>query len=443
MGKQTDPGAEIGAGAPVSAAERITAIDTLRGVAVLGILVMNIYAFAMPFQAYMNPLPMGGTEWYNLGTWFFTHILFDQKFLTIFALLFGAGLVIMWERAEQRGAKPGRTWYRRQFWLLVIGAIHGYLIWWGDILFHYALMGMFVYLFRKWRPMNLVILACCMLPVALVFSYGGSYYMEDLRAQAADFSALAEAGEALNEEQQQILEQWEAMRPFMDPTPEALQKDIDTHLGGYTGIVAYRAPTVLSMQLQNTFAFAIWRIAGLMILGMAFMKLGILSGQRDAGFYRRMALLGYGLGLPIMVFSAANSWAHGFEPLYMFRIGMAPNYVGSILVSFGHIALVMLIVNSGAMSRLMARFAAVGRMALSNYLMHSVVMTTVFYGYGLGLYGSVPRMAQMGFVVAMIGFQLWFSPLWLSGHRFGPAEWLWRSLTYGRRQPMRRLLGSE
>jgi len=442
MGNQTDPGAEIGAAVPVSAAERITAIDTLRGVAVLGILVMNIYAFAMPFQAYMSPLPMGGTEWYNLGTWFFTHIFFDQKFLTIFALLFGAGLVIMWERAEERGAKPGRTWYRRQSWLLVIGAIHGYLIWWGDILFHYALMGMFVYLFRKWRPKGLVILACCMLPVALVFSYGGSYYMEDLRTQGIEMSAQADAGEELSEEQQAILEQWETMQPFMDPTPEALQKDVDTHLGGYAGIVAYRAPTVASMQLQNTFAFAIWRIAGLMILGMAFMKLGILSGRRDAGFYRRMALLGYGLGLPIMIFSAMNSWAHGFEPLYMFRIGMAPNYVGSILVSFGHIALVMLIVKSGAWPWLMARFAAVGQMALTNYLMHSIVMTTIFYGYGLGLYGSVPRFAQMGFVVAMIGFQLWFSPVWLAGHRFGPAEWLWRSLTYGRRQPMRRLLGS-
>jgi len=431
-------GAELGAAAPVSAAERITAIDTLRGVAVLGILVMNIYAFAMPFAAYMNPLPMGGLEWYNLGTWFFTHIFFDQKFLTIFALLFGAGLVIMWDRAQERGAKPGPIWYRRQFWLLVIGAVHAYLIWWGDILFHYALMGMFVYLFRKWRPRNLIILACCLLPIAPVFSFGGSYYMENLRDQAAEIAALVDAGKELTEEQQQVREQWKTMQPFMDPTPEALQHDVETHLGGYAGIVAYRSPTVFSMQVQNTFAFAVWRIGGLMLLGMALMKLGVLSGQRDNAFYRRMALLGYGIGLPIMLFSATNLWAHHFEPLYMFRIGMVPNYVGSVLVSLGHIAVVMLVVRTGAMARTMSRFAAVGQMALTNYLMHSVVMTTIFYGYGLGLYGSVPRMAQMGFVIAMIGFQLWFSPFWLQGHRFGPAEWLWRSLTYGKRQPMRR-----
>lgn len=438
MGVQPVTGAEIGAAAPVSSAERISAIDTLRGIAVLGILVMNIYAFAMPFQAYMNPLPMGGLEWYNQATWIFTHVFFDQKFLTIFALLFGAGLVIMWQRAEARGARPGRVWYRRQAWLLVIGAVHAYLIWWGDILFHYALMGMFVYLFRKWQPKGLIILACCMLPVALVFSYGGSYYMEDLRTQASELAGLIDAGEELNDEQQQVREQWEAMQPFMDPTPESLQKDVDTHLGSYGGIVAYRAPTVAMMQAQNTLSFALWRVGGLMILGMALMKLGILSGQRDAAFYRRMALLGYGLGLPILAFSAVNLYAHGFEPLYMFRVGMAPNYVGSVLVSFGHIALVMLIVKSGAWSMLMARFAAVGQMALTNYLMHSVVMTTIFYGYGFGLYGSVPRLAQMGFVVALIGFQLWLSPLWLTRYRFGPIEWLWRSLTYWRRQPMLR-----
>ena len=110
---------------PVLAAERITSIDTLRGVAVLGILVMNIYGFAMPFVAYQNPLAMGGTEWYNLGTWFFTHILFDQKFMTIFSLLFGAGLILMTDRAEARGVDNTATWYRRSFWLLIIGALHG------------------------------------------------------------------------------------------------------------------------------------------------------------------------------------------------------------------------------------------------------------------------------------------------------------------------------
>ena len=149
------------------------------------------------------------------------------------------------------------------------------------------------------------------------------------------------------------------------------------------------------------------------------------------------ALLGYGLGLPFTIGSAANLYAHDFDSLYTFTVGMIPNYVGSILVALGHIGLVMLIVRTGALASMMRRFAAVGRMALSNYLAHSLILTTVFYGYGLGLFGEVPRLAQMGFVAAVIGLQLLWSPWWLARYRFGPFEWLWRSLTYWERQPMR------
>jgi uncharacterized protein len=120
----------------------------------------------------------------------------------------------------------------------------------------------------------------------------------------------------------------------------------------------------------------------------------------------------------------------------MLRVGNIPNYFASILVAFGHIALVMLLVKRGAFSKIMARFAAVGRMALTNYLMHSVILTTVFYGFGIGLYGQIPRAAQMLFVVVVVGFQLLLSPWWLARYRFGPVEWLWRSLSYGQRQPM-------
>jgi hypothetical protein len=143
---------------PVLLGERIVSLDVLRGIAVLGILVMNIYAFAMPFIAYANPLAMGGNELHNIGTWFFTHIFFDQKFLSIFAMLFGAGVILMTGRAESRGGKYGRIFYRRQFWLIVIGAVHGYLIWFGDILFTYAVIGMLVFLVRKRRPKTLIII---------------------------------------------------------------------------------------------------------------------------------------------------------------------------------------------------------------------------------------------------------------------------------------------
>ena len=149
-------------------------------------------------------------------------------------------------------------------------------------------------------------------------------------------------------------------------------------------------------------------------------------------------LAGYGIGFPIVLFSAYDLGAHQFDGMYMFRLGGMWNYVGSILVALGHISVFMMLINGGVFENLMQRFAALGRMALTNYLMHSVILTTVFYGYGLGLYGTVPRFWQMGFVIAVVAFQLWYSPLWLQRYRFGPVEWLWRSLTYWQRQPMRR-----
>jgi uncharacterized protein len=423
---------------PVVAAERNEAIDMLRGVAVLGILVMNIYAFAMPFVAYSNPLAFGGTEPWNIGTWYFTHIFFDQKFMTIFSLLFGAGLIMMMTRAEARGVTYAGVWYRRSFWLLLIGALHGYLIWMGDILFHYALVGMLVFLFRKRSPKSLILIAVLLLSVAPLLNLSGGVYMAKLQVAGTEIEALQDAGEALSEEQQEQLAEWQEMSVFLGDPAEQVKNDIEGYSQSYPAVVSYRQPTVTMLQTQATFFFIIWRVGGVMLLGMALMKLGIIDGLRDSGYYKKMMLAGYGIGLPIVVYSAWNLWSHQWEPMWTFRVGMIPNYVGSLFVALGHIGLVMTLIKSGAASRLMARFAAVGRMAFTNYLMHSVILTTVFYGYGLGLYADVPRAWQMAFVVAVIGFQLWFSPIWLKVYRFGPAEWLWRSLTYWRRQPMRR-----
>jgi uncharacterized protein len=171
---------------------------------------------------------------------------------------------------------------------------------------------------------------------------------------------------------------------------------------------------------------------------MALLKLGILSGSAGTGFYRRLAIAGYATGLPLAVVSGFNAWAHDFDALYMLRIGQLPNYVASVLVALGHIGAFMLLVGSSRFRSFVARCAAAGRLALSNYLLQSVVMTSVFYGYGLGLYGQVPRVGQMAMAAALIVLQLVLSPWWISHFRFGPVEWAWRSLTYGRLQPLRR-----
>jgi uncharacterized protein len=423
---------------PVSAAERLLSPDTLRGVAVMGILVMNVYAFAMPLAAYYNPLIMGGSDALNMGVWFFTHLFFDQKFMSIFSMLYGAGVVMMMDRAEARGAAFAPLFYRRSAWLLLLGLLHAYFIWFGDILFHYALMGMAVFLLRRAAPKTLIIVAGFMLPVALLFNFGGSFYMEELQADVAGIEARLAQGATLDAEQQRKLDEWREIRPLFAPSDEDIAAEVAAYRGSYVDTLTQRAPFVAFMQANLTLVFVVWRVGGLMLLGMALMKLGVLSGERNTRFYRKLALVGYGAGLPLAVLSALLLEAHGFDPIYVARFGGIPNYVGSILVAFGHIGAVMLVVKSGALRAIVDRFAAVGRMALSNYLAHSLLMTSLFYGYGLGLYADVPRLWQQALVVAVVALQLLISPWWLKHFRFGPAEWLWRSLSYRQRQPMRR-----
>jgi uncharacterized protein len=352
-------------------------------------------------------------------------------------MLYGAGLIMLMTRAENRGVSYEATWIRRNFWLLLIGAVHGYLIWWGDILFHYAIVGMIVFLFRYRPAKSLISIAVVVLAVAPLLTLTAGTYMSKLQAATSEIEALREGGAELTEAQNAKLEEWGEISVVLGDPTERVDKDLKGYNQGYLGVVAHRQPTVTMLQTEATFFYVIWRVGGVMLIGMALMKLGVISGDRSRAFYRKMMRLGYGVGLPVAAFSAWNLSAHEWDPLFAFSVGALPNYVASLLIALGHIALVMTIFKSGALNSLMQRFAAVGRMAFTNYLMHSIILTTVFYGYGLGLYGQVPRLNQMGFVVAVIGLQLWISPIWLQHYRFGPAEWLWRSLTYWKRQPMR------
>jgi len=433
---------------PVSASERFFAVDVLRGFALLGILAMNIVAFGWPVSAYGNPMRGGGFEGPDRGVWFGNHMVFEVKMMTIFSMLFGAGLVLMDQRAEARGARVRGVYYRRILWLLAIGLVHSYLIWNGDILVLYAECGLLLYLFRNLRPKTLIILGISAMLILVPLVLGVGAALDYMKAAAARVEAQTKAGQKPTPRDQWLHDIWtKKVQKNVRPTPEQQTKswneELAAYRGGYFGIVKHRA---LELLIAQTIGFLLgggFLAGSRMLLGMGLMKLGVFSAARSRRFYWWMVGLGYGLGLPLMVFDGLELIQHSFSIDYEMHGGMFYNLFGSLVVALGHVGVLMLIVQSGALGWLTRRLAAVGRMALSNYLTHSIVCTTLFYGYGFGLFGQINRTGLVAIVLAIWVFQLMVSPIWLKYFRFGPAEWLWRSLTYWRIQPMRSLPGEK
>jgi uncharacterized protein len=427
---------------PVAASERYFAVDVLRGFALLGILAMNIVAFGWPEAAYGNPMRGGGFTGLDRGIWIFNHLFFEAKMMTIFSMLFGAGLVLMDQRAEAKGARVRNVYYRRILWLLAIGLVHSYLIWNGDILVLYAETGLFLYFFRNLKPRTLIILGIAAMLVLVPLLLGFTAAFDYMKAATARVEAQTQAGQQPSRLDQRAHDIWTRnLRDNFRPNPEekakAWAKELAAYRGDYPGIVKHRAFGVLMVQTIGFLLGGGFFAASRMLVGMGLMKLGVFSAQRSQAFYRWMIALGYGLGLPVLVYDTVQLIQHEFSSSYMLHGGVLYNVFASLVVAFGHVGLLMLIVQSGALTWLTDRLAAVGRMALSNYLTHSLVCTTLFYGYGFGYFGYINRTGLVAIVLAIWIFQLIISPIWLRYYRFGPAEWLWRSLTYGRLQTMK------
>ncbi len=406
--------ATIQAAAPVAQAERIGALDTLRGYALLGILVMNIMSFSMIFSAYFNPTNWGDLTGLNYWVWFLSHVLFDQKFMTLFSMLFGAGVVLFTERAEAKGESPRRLHYRRMLWLILFGLLHGFLIWYGDILYVYGMCGLLVYLFRRCQPRTLIV-------VGILFIAAASG-LQVLFGWSIQFWPAEEVAN---------------MQQMWRPDAAKVAEEMNAYRGGWLEQMQHRVPFFFEFSAIFLWIF-FWRPAGVMLLGMALYKLGALSAQCSTRFYLALIAAAALVGLPLIVYGVRLNEAAGWSLEWSFFHGAQLNYWGSVLVSLGYVGLVMLVCKSGALAWLTARLAAVGQMAFTNYLLHTIICTTIFYGHGLGYFGSVERTGQILIVFAVWAFQLVVSPLWLRHYRFGPFEWLWRSLTYGSPQPFRR-----
>jgi uncharacterized protein len=429
---------------PVRADERVTTVDMLRGFALLGILAMNIVGFAWPGAAYGNPTRGGGFSGIDRVIWVFNHLVFEMKMMTLFSMLFGAGLVLMGDRADSRGASLRGVYYRRCLWLLVIGLIHAYLIWWGDILVLYAECGLLIYLLRKFRPRTLIALGILFMallaPLVMGFAAGYDY----LKETAAKAEKAEKAGKQPTRFQAWIYHDvWiKKMVPKLDPNApkkaEEFAKEIKIHREGYAGIVKHRAKRLIFEQTLGFIFGGFFLAGGRMLVGMGLMKLGVFAGTRSKWFYIGLMVFGYGIGVPLVAYDAFGSIRSSFGFEYEIHGGIFYNLYGSVLVALGHVGALVLVFQAGLLTWLTRRLAAVGRMALSNYLTHSIVCTTLFYGYGFGLFGKLPRWELALIVLAIWVAQLWYSPIWLERFRFGPAEWLWRSLTYWKLQPMRR-----
>jgi uncharacterized protein len=400
---------------PVGRSDRIFSIDVLRGFAVLGILVMNIQSFSMIGAAYMNPYAYGDLTGANYAVWFLSHLLADSKFMTIFSLLFGAGVVLMSSRREAAGERTVGVHYRRMFWLIVFGLMHGLFLWYGDILYAYGLCGLVIYLFRRRSPRFLLIAGSLVVGVGSLLNMFWQVTMPYWPPETVE----------------QVEAEWWA------PPPEEVQNELDAYRGRWSEQQVVRAPTAIYMQTNHFLTETMWRAGGLMLIGMALFKLGVFNAERSRSFYLRMMSFGFGFGVPVVVYGVLYRNNGNWDVRSAFFGGSQFNYWGSLLVAAGYIGLVMLVCQKGSLQPLTRRLAAVGQMALSCYLLQTIICTTIFYGHGFGLYGSVSRVGQALIVLAVWAALLVFCPFWLKRFRFGPFEWLWRSLTYMKLQPIK------
>lgn len=401
---------------PITGAARIDTLDILRGFALFGILVINIQLFGMVQATLINPTATGTITGLDYAIWLVSHVLFFEKFIAIFSMLFGAGIVLMTTRAEQAG-KDGvlSLHYRRMFWLLVIGLVHAYFIWPGDILVPYALVGMVIVFVRNWSPRSLMMLGVgflvLKLAIAAAFGFGIPWLPEEeIRAIEADV--------------------W-------IPGAAQLAAEIAAYRGGFAEQMPMRAAQSLNFHLFIFPTEMLHYVVALMAFGMAAMKSGFLRGEWSDAAYRRAAIVGLALGMPLIGLGVVMSERHGWDMLFSLYFGRMFNSAAAPLVAMAYIALVILATRRFAPA-MKAVFTPVGRMAFSNYLAQSVVCTFIFYGHGLGLFMEVGRLGQVLVVLAVwVAMPLW-SRAWLARFRFGPAEWLWRSLSYRRIQPMLR-----
>jgi len=415
---------------------RIAQIDALRGFAVLGVFWIGVGAFGLPYGANALPTLLGTASPLNLALWASTEVYMEGAVRGVFSLLFGASALIYLDEARlaRDGVALVDRFYRRNLILMVFGLIHAYLLLWPhDVLYAYGLLGLFLFPLRRLPALALFLIGVVLQGVAdltidwpAVIDWLRSLPESPALAAAAVTGAGADPAETAR---------------FLGWLRLQLEQDIQTYSSGYLAIFAAQAAEVAAQESTVFYQRHGFEIGGMMLIGMALYRWGVLSGQRPAALYWLLALMGFGVGGWLRGADVYQAYHLGFDPLILAELAQGDLDWGRLPVALGHVGLIGLLCRWGRVAWLTGALAATGRLALTHYITQTVIGITLFYGFGFALFGRLERWQLALLFVAVAAFQVLFSLLWLRRFRYGPLEWVWRSLTDGHIRPLRVAVG--
>jgi uncharacterized protein len=406
--------------------KRLESLDFIRGCALFGILIMNIVGMGLG-PAYDNPTVMGGDTGVNLWTWFVVNVTFEGTQRGLFSILFGAGVILFTGRPDSTDA-----YFRRNLWLIAFGLFNAWvLLWGGDILYFYGLTALFLFAFRHLPGKKLLGLGIAAFLLGAAWSGLETYNMLNLhkRAVAAESVPAAER----NEEQKKTVEEWKEQSRGA-PSAETVARLKRENQSGYVSALVVRAPRIATAQSWDAYRY-FFDIFGMMMIGMALFKLGVLTLEARTRTYLAMMIGGYAIGMPLNLYEANWLMTHGWSGLARHQADITYD-AARLAQTIGHLGLLGLFLKSGIFTWFRQSMAAVGRMALTNYLTHSVVALIIFVL--LGYWGQLERHQLYYIVFSIWAVQIVISPIWLKHFHFGPVEWLWRYLTYGKAPEFRK-----